>query len=199
MFKHVPNILTIIRFLLIPLLIIVALQGNYISTIIVLTISGITDILDGYIARRFNYITNFGKLMDPLADKATQITLLTVLTIQKIIPVWIIVIVLLKEFLMIAGASFLYGKELVVSSKWYGKLATVLFYIAIVCSLFTEYWNGPLVGHPEYSLPTLPEFHTYIYYLAVVATIFSLIMYIKAFYLQGYLKNVINQENNNKN
>lgn len=199
MFKHVPNILTIIRFLLIPLLIIVALQGDYISTIIVLTISGITDILDGYIARRFNYITNFGKLMDPLADKATQITLLTVLTIQKIIPVWIIVIVLLKEFLMIAGASFLYGKELVVSSKWYGKLATVLFYIAIVCSLFTEYWNGPLVGHPEYSLPTLPEFHTYIYYLAVVATIFSLIMYIKAFYLQGYLKNAINQENNNKN
>lgn len=199
MFKHVPNILTIIRFLLIPLLIIVALQGNYIATIIVLTISGITDILDGYIARRFNYITNFGKLMDPLADKATQITLLTVLTIQKIIPVWIIVIVLLKEFLMIAGASFLYGKELVVSSKWYGKLATVLFYIAIVCSLFTEYWNGPLVGHPEYSLPTLPEFHTYIYYLAVIATIFSLIMYIKAFYLQGYLKNAINQENNNKN
>lgn len=199
MFKHVPNILTIIRFLLIPLLIIVALQGNYIATIIVLTISGITDILDGYIARRFNYITNFGKLMDPLADKATQITLLTVLTIQKIIPVWIIVIVLLKEFLMIAGASFLYGKELVVSSKWYGKLATVLFYIAIVCSLFTEYWNGSLVGHPEYSLPTLPEFHTYIYYLAVVATIFSLIMYIKAFYLQGYLKNAINQENNNKN
>lgn len=199
MFKHVPNILTIIRFLLIPLLIIVALQSDYISTIIVLTLSGITDILDGYIARRFNYITNFGKLMDPLADKATQITLLTVLTIQKIIPVWIIVIVLLKEFLMIAGASFLYGKELVVSSKWYGKLATVLFYIAIVCSLFTEYWNGPLVGHPEYSLPTLPEFHTYIYYLAVVATIFSLIMYIKAFYLQGYLKNVINQENNNKN
>lgn len=199
MFKHVPNILTIIRFLLIPLLIIVALQSDYISTIIVLTLSGITDILDGYIARRFNYITNFGKLMDPLADKATQITLLTVLTIQKIIPVWIIVIVLLKEFLMIAGASFLYGKELVVSSKWYGKLATVLFYIAIVCSLFTEYWNGPLVGHPEYSLPTLPEFHTYIYYLAVVATIFSLIMYIKAFYLQGYLKNAINQENNNKN
>lgn len=199
MFKHVPNILTIIRFLLIPLLIIVALQGDYISTIIVLTISGITDILDGYIARRFNYITNFGKLMDPLADKATQITLLTVLTIQKIIPVWIIVIVLLKEFLMIAGASFLYGKELVVSSKWYGKLATVLFYIAIVCSLFTEYWNGPLVGHPEYSLPTLPEFHTYIYYLAVITTIFSLIMYIKAFYLQGYLKNAINQENNNKN
>lgn len=193
MFKHVPNILTIIRFLLIPIIITFALQDDYIATIIVLTISGLTDILDGYIARRFNFISDFGKLMDPLADKATQITILAVLTIQQIIPLWILVIVLLKEFLMVSGASFLYGKELVVSSKWYGKLATVLFYIAIVCSLFILYWNSSLIGHPEYSMPQLPNFDTYIYYLAVISTIFSLIMYIKAFYLQGYLKKAMKQ------
>ena len=197
MFKHIPNILTIIRFLLIPIIVIFAFEDNYIATIIVLTISGLTDVLDGYIARRFNFISNFGKLMDPLADKMTQVALLGTLTIQKIIPIWIIVIVIVKEFLMVSGASFLYGKELVVSSKWYGKLTTVLFYIAIVCSLFTQYWNGTLIGHPEYSLPRLPEFDTYIYYLAVITTIFSLIMYIKAFYLQGYLKNAIEQESNN--
>lgn len=197
MFKHVPNILTIIRFLLIPIIIIFAIQDNYIATIIVLTISGLTDILDGFIARKFNFISDFGKLMDPLADKATQVALLVTLTIQKIIPIWIILIVIIKEFLMVSGASFLYGKELVVSSKWYGKLTTVLFYIAIVCSLIIQYWNGTLLGHPEYSLPKLPEFDTYIYYLAVITTIFSLIMYIKAFYLQGYLKNAIEQESNN--
>ena len=197
MFKHVPNILTIIRFLLIPIIVIFAFEDNYIATIIVLTISGLTDILDGYIARKYNFISNFGKLMDPLADKMTQVALLGTLTIQKIIPIWIIVIVIIKEFLMVSGASFLYGKELVVSSKWYGKLTTVLFYVAIVCSLFTQYWNGILIGHPEYSLPRLPEFDTYIYYLAVITTIFSLIMYIKAFYLQGYLKNAIEQESNN--
>ena len=112
MFKHVPNLLTIIRFLLIPVIIFFAIKDNYVATIIVLTVSGITDILDGYIARKFNFITDFGKLMDPLADKATQVTLLAVLAIQKIIPFWIIAIVLLKEFCMIAGASFLYGKEL---------------------------------------------------------------------------------------
>lgn len=194
MFKYVPNILTIIRFLLIPVIVIFTLQGNFIATIIVLTISGLTDILDGYIARRFNFISDFGKLVDPLADKATQIALIGTLAIQKIIPIWILIIVLFKEFLMVAGASFLYGKELVVSSKWYGKLATVLFYIALVCSLFIQYWNGPLLGHIEYSLPALPHFDTYIYYLAVIATIFSLIMYIKAFYLQGYLKKAMNQE-----
>lgn len=191
MFKHLPNILTIIRFLLIPVIVVFALNDNYIATIIILTISGITDILDGFIARRFNLISNFGKLMDPLADKATQLTILVVLAVNKVIPSWIMFIVLLKEFLMIAGASFLYGKDLVVSSKWYGKLATVLFYIAIVCSLFILYWNSTLVSHPEYSLPMLPHFDTYIYYLAVFVTLFSLIMYIRAFYLQGYLKKAI--------
>ena len=196
MFKHVPNILTIIRFLLIPIIVIFAFQDDYIATIIMLTISGFTDVLDGFIARKFNFISNFGKLMDPLADKLTQVALLATLTLQGIIPIWIIFVVVIKEFLMVSGASFLYGKELVVSSKWYGKLATVLFYLAIVCSLFVQYWNGTLVGHPEYSVSTLPEFDTYIYYLAVISTIFSLIMYIKAFYLQGYLKNAMQQESN---
>ena len=198
MFKHVPNILTIIRFLLIPILIISAFQHDYVATIIILTLSGITDILDGYIARKFNFISNLGKLMDPLADKATQIALLGALTIQKIIPIWIIVVVVLKEFVMVSGASFLYGKELVVSSKWYGKLATVLFYIAIVCSLFVQYWNVILISKHNFNLYILPEFDTYIYYLAIFATIFSLAMYIKAFYLQGYLNAVEQgQENNN--
>jgi len=192
MFKHVPNILTIVRFLLIPIIVIFAFEDNYIATIIVLTISGLTDVLDGYIARKYNLISNFGKLMDPLADKMTQVALLGTLTIQKIIPIWIIVIVIIKEFLMVSGASFLYGKELVVSSKWYGKLTTVLFYIAIVCSLFTEYWNGTLIN--KYNLSVVPDFHTYIYYLAVITTVFSLIMYIKAFYMQGYLKNAVEQE-----
>ena len=109
MFKHVPNILTIIRFFLIPVIISYLLKGDYIASFIFLTISGLTDVLDGFIARKFNFITNFGKLIDPLADKATQISVLTVLTIQSVIPSWILVVVIVKEFAMIAGASFLYG------------------------------------------------------------------------------------------
>ena len=193
--KHIPNILTIIRFLLIPILIFSAIEHDYVSTIIVLTISGLTDILDGYIARKYNLISDLGKLLDPLADKATQLALLATLTILKFIPVWIVIIVVIKEFLMISGASFLYGKELVVSSKWYGKLATVLFYIAIVCSLFIRYWNVTLIGRFNFNLIHLPKFDMYIYYLATISTVFSLIMYIKAFYVQGYLKKLIEQGN----
>lgn len=188
MAKHIPNILTIVRFILIPFIVGYLNEGNYILAFVFLTISGLTDVLDGFIARKFKFITNFGKLIDPLADKATQISVLTVLTLQNIIPLWILIIVLLKECTLIAGASFLYGKELVVSSKWYGKLSTVLFYVAIVSSFFIRQFNTTLFNHPEYSMSPLPGFDQYIYYLALIMTVFSLFMYIKAFYTQGYLK-----------
>ena len=188
MFKHVPNILTIIRFILIPFIVYYITKEQYILSFIFLTISGLTDILDGFIARKFNFITNFGKLVDPLADKLTQIAILATLVILKIIPSWILFIVILKEAIMIAGASFLYGKELVVSSKWFGKLATVLFYIAIVCSFGIKYWNTSIYNPLDPSSILLPQFDIYIYYLALISTIFSLIMYFITFYKQGYLK-----------
>lgn len=174
--KNIPNILTMLRFVLIPFILYFLSIDNYILTFMFLTLSGITDVLDGFIARKFNFITDFGKLIDPLADKATQLLTLGALVLKNIIPLWILGLLVLKEFVMIAGASFLYGKELVVSSKWYGKLATVLIYVAIVCSLVIK----------QFSLPF--KFDTYIYYLAIISTIFSLIMYIKAFFMQGYLK-----------
>ena len=183
MLKNIPNALTILRFILIIPIIYYILTGQYIAGFIVLTISGLTDVLDGCIARKFNFITNFGKLIDPLADKSTQVAVLAALTFRGIIPLWMLIIVFVKELVMVAGASFLYGKKLVVSSRWYGKLATVLFYVAIVCSLFIEYWNTNI--NPE---AKLFAFDDYIYYLAIITTIFSLIMYFKQFYQQGYLK-----------
>lgn len=186
MLKHIPNALTILRFVLIPFIIISLIHNNYMGAFIILTISGLTDVLDGFIARKFNLISNFGKLMDPLADKLTQLTVLATLAFKSIIPVWMIIVLAIKECTMIAGASFLYGKELVVSSKWYGKLATVLFYIAIVSSLSIRYFALDL------------HFDIFIYYLALIFTIFSLIMYFNAFYRQGYLKKedfkIVNQD-----
>ena len=185
--KHIPNALTILRFILIPFIVVYIVQDKYIEAFVFLTISGLTDVLDGIIARKFNFITNFGKLIDPLADKTTQISILVILALKNIIPMWILVIVFVKEFVMVAGASFLYGKELVVSSKWYGKLATILFYLAIVSSFAIKYWNSVALA-PENSVVTLPQFDIYIYYLALATTIFSLVMYYITFYKQGYLK-----------
>ena len=178
MFKYIPNTLTVLRFLFIPIIIDFIFKGNYLLAFIFFTISGITDILDGFIARKFNFVSNFGKLMDPLADKLTQICVLGSLVIVKIIPIWILLIVMLKELIMIIGASFLYGKNVVVYSKWYGKLATVLFYLAIVISLITKqlgvtgFWSNLDMS---------------VYCFALIATIFSLIMYIKCLYQDGFI------------
>ena len=178
MLKYIPNILTIIRFLLIPVIIFFIFSGNYILAFVFFTISGLTDIADGFIARKFNLISNFGKLMDPLADKLTQIGTLASLVFMNIIPIWILLIVLLKEFIMICGASFLYGKDVVVYSKWYGKLATVLFYIAIVISLLLKQFE--LTGIWE-------NLDLGLYTLALLATIFSLLMYVKDLYNKGFI------------
>lgn len=177
--KYIPNILTISRFVLIPFIVISLLSENYILSIILLSISGITDILDGVIARKFNFISNFGKLIDPLADKATQVSILVTLVFQNVIPLWILVVIFAKEMLMIAGASFLYGKDLVVSSRWYGKLSTTMIYLAMVSSFAINLWNKPLIQHPEYSAKMLPNFDIYLYIIAIVVTIFSLVMYWK--------------------
>ena len=99
------------------------------------------------------------------------------------IPEWILIVIFCKEGIMIAGASFLYGKKLVVSSRWYGKLATVLFYVAIVSTFMINYFNLPY------------NFDIYIYYVALSATIFALIMYYVGFYRQGY----VNKEELNAN
>ncbi len=77
------------------------------------------------------------------------------------------------------GASFLYGKELVVSSKWYGKLATVIFYIAIASSLMVRYFNIPY------------DFSIYIYIIALIMTLVALVLYFKAFNMKKYIKDEI--------
>ena len=174
----IPNALTIIRFLLIPLIIHSVIKGNYLLAFVLFTISGITDIADGFIARKFNLISNFGKLMDPLADKLTQLSMLTILVVKGMIPVWILIIVALKEIVMVCGASFLYGKDVVVYSRWYGKLATVLFYLAIVCSLLLTQYN---INN------WLSDIDLYLYYLAIITTIFAFIMYVKTLYSKGFI------------
>jgi len=86
----------------------------------------------------------------------------------KILPWWIFMIVFIKELVLVISASVLYSKkDVVVYSKWYGKLATTLFYLAIVCSLIMNQFNITFAFRID----------LYLYYLAILATIFSLIMY----------------------
>ena len=172
--KYIPNTLTIIRFIFVPFIIWAITQDNYTAALILYTLSSVTDVVDGIIARKFNVISDFGKLMDPLADKLNQLSVLLTFAIKGIVPAWVITLLLLKEFFMIIGASFLYGKKLVVSSKWYGKLTTVFLFLGVISSLAMRIFN-------------LPKFDIYIYAVTIILAIYSLFSYYMYFYKQGYL------------
>jgi len=134
---YLPNILTAFRFLLVPIFIYVFFKhpnGNIIEATYIFIIAGITDILDGYIARKYDLVTQWGQAMDPLADKLMQITVLICFTIKEYLPTWIIIIVGVKELLLISGGLFLYYKrdKIVIPANKFGKLATIAFYVAII-------------------------------------------------------------------
>ena len=93
----IPNIITIIRILLIPVVVSQLYLKQYIWAFVLLLVSGVTDVADGYIARRFNMVTKLGTILDPVADKLMQFTVFTCLAVYKLIPVWLVVLLFLNQ------------------------------------------------------------------------------------------------------
>lgn len=138
---NVPNALTIARFFMVGVFPYLyfndGIANNKAWAFVVFILAGITDVLDGWIARRYNLITKWGKLMDPLADKLMLLMVLICLALDKVIHYWVIIIIALKELLMILGAIFLLKeREVVVQANVYGKLATFMFYLAVTALIF---------------------------------------------------------------
>ena len=135
---NLPNVLTILRFFMVPIFVwLFFFEGEYgiLAAGGVFVLAGLTDILDGYLARKMNLITDFGKLADPAADKLMQITAFVCLFLKKMVPLWMLIVILLKELSMILVGGLLYRKGTVVSSKGYGKIASTVFYGALALSL----------------------------------------------------------------
>lgn len=139
---NIPNALTTLRFILIPTYLFVyfsKINNSFLFAMIIFFIAGATDVLDGYIARKYNMVTKWGTLLDPLADKLMILTVLFSLSYTNIIPHWVFYVVLIKEISMIIGGFTLFKKyETVVAAKYYGKAATVLFYVSIGILIFNK-------------------------------------------------------------
>ena len=150
--RHLPNILTMLRLLAVPLLAVWMISGKWTESLILFFLAEFTDILDGYIARRYNFISNFGKLADPLADKLIQLTALFLLARGGRLSYWFFYILCGKELAMIIGSLFFLKKEVVVSSNWVGKAAASVLFIGIVLAFintpFSEglLWIGVIIS-----------------------------------------------------
>ena len=173
---NIPNILTTIRFFLVPIFIHVFFsdtENSYIISAVIFLFAGITDVLDGYIARKYNMVTKWGKLLDPLADKFMQLAAIFCLTYKKLVPLWAIYIILIKEMLMVIGSIVLYRRKVVVSASWYGKASTVLFYLAILAIIvldLSHFQRSVLIG------------------IAVGSTLFAFVRYTLNFKRMRYWK-----------
>ena len=130
---NVPNALTVLRILLIIPFVWFFVENKIIPAAVVLVVSGLTDMLDGMIARRFHQFTELGQMLDPLSDKMTQGAVVICLAVSQPVLIPLLAVFVVKEVLMVAGGIYLLKKNKKPGgSEWYGKTATVLFYISFV-------------------------------------------------------------------
>ena len=174
--KHIPNILSVIRITLVFVFIALFFTNHIYIALTVFLLAGATDVLDGYLARRNHWISTLGKILDPVADKMMQFTVLICLYIKEFIPLWFVLPFVIKEaFTLLIGWIVIKRRSVAIVSKWYGKLTVCVFYLTIAISiLFKSFFDQHTVLQVILFVP------------AVAFAIFSLAAYIKHY---AYLKN----------
>ncbi len=180
----VPNLLSIVRLLLIPFIVyLYCFKQMYIEAVVFIVLSGITDVVDGIIARKFDMVSDFGKILDPIADKLTQITVIFCIA-TRVPEMWLIVgMFIAKEVIMLLmGMVAIKKLDSINSARWYGKLNTVVLYATII--LFIIFPNMPSAASITLLL------------ICAVSLVISLGLYIR-FYLMLFRKNTMPKENNN--
>ena len=174
---NIPNTLTAVRLILVIPFAVYFMNEQYLKAIVVLGVSGLTDILDGMIARRFNQFTELGQMLDPLSDKLTQLAMAICLALKQPILIPLLAIFVLKEILMLSAAIFLIGKnkKKPSGSEWYGKTATTLFYIsfAVIVAL-KAVWNFESLPLSAFLLSATAAFMIYAF-VKYARTYFSIL------------------------
>lgn len=132
---NVPNVLTLARIAALPFVVWRFMEGDRYGALAIYVLVVLTDVVDGFIARRYDKITNFGKLMDPLADKLLLLTMLVLFCVEGTLPVGVVALVIAKELAMIAGGCFALSRGIVVHALPIGKAATVAFALAVITLL----------------------------------------------------------------
>ncbi len=143
---NLPNKITIFRVIMIPVFLILMLwpeipYGNYIA-LVVFVIACFSDFVDGYLARKYNLVTNFGKFMDPLADKLLVCSALICFVEFRTVPAWVVIVIIAREFIISGFRLVASDNGLVIAASYWGKFKTAVQ--MIMCILFIFDSNLPL-------------------------------------------------------
>ncbi len=176
---NLPNKLTLFRVILIPFFVFFLLadigigKAGPIVALIIFIAASLTDMLDGKIARKYNLVTNFGKFMDPLADKLLVCSALICLTDLNIVPSWIVIIIIAREFIISGFRLIAAEHQIVIAASMWGKFKTTFQMAAIILLILNM--AASLMIHQVDVIYILGEIALYI---ALVLTIISLIDYL---------------------
>ena len=167
---NLPNKLTILRVIMIPFFVLALLYNGgenqtlrYVAAAIFI-IASLTDMLDGKIARKYNLVTNFGKFMDPLADKLLVCSALICLVELKELPAWMVIVIISRDFIISGFRLVASDNGVVIAASYWGKFKTTFQMIAVVLLI---------VGIPALSMVT-----TAVVWIALILTVISLVDYI---------------------
>ena len=180
----IPNWLSFIRIALIPVFAVLFVQGHQLVAVIVMICAALTDLFDGKIARKFNQVSNLGKILDPIADKLSQMAIVIVLlyTYWENPIKYLFFFFIVKEVLMLLGGALLLSKGMrPTAAEIWGKVATNVFYIAMIIILaFGE--NGALCYVTHFTLPSVVTW--VLVALSAVSALVSLLGYVPGFLKQ---------------
>lgn len=183
----VPNLLSFIRIILVPVFAVLFLQDKLLWAVVVLAISGLSDLFDGKIARRFNQVSELGKMLDPIADKLTQGTIAVLLFITFYraenrtlhLFAWVFLLFIIKELVMLIGGALMIGFGIHPgAAEIYGKAATMAFYLVMLLIMAF----GPEVGAFSNRPGAIANIFTLPDAVMMVLVVISVIMTFVAFF-----------------
>ena len=143
---NLPNKLTLGRIFAIPVFIVALMMDYRVLATVLFIAAAFTDMLDGKIARKYNLVTNFGKLMDPLADKLLTMSAFICLVALGQVPAWMVIVILGREFIITGMRQVAAAEGIVIAAGWSGKIKTVLQMVAIPLLLLNNWPCDPYFG-----------------------------------------------------
>ena len=189
---YVSNLLSLSRFFLtlITILFLVSSLGDkYLYSLVMIIVIWISDLLDGYLARKRNEITELGKIIDPLADKFCIIAISIILLVQNVIPLWFVLIIVLRDVIIFSCGLYLkYVKNIVLMSNRTGKISVFIIGLTLLFSIFFMHFSNNQIFF-SYHTENLELYLKFLIILSITMSIVSLIVYFKRFYSIVFKKN----------
>lgn len=194
----IPNWLCFLRIALIPVFSVLFIKEHYIAAFAAMIVAAVTDLLDGKIARKFNMVSNLGKILDPIADKLSQIAIVIILLVKfwSLMPMlkYVLFLFILKEFLMVCGGALLMAKGMrPVAAEIWGKVATTVFYVFMIVIIAIGP-SGALINIPFFASWELSEAA-----VMVMVVISAVLAFCSLFgYAPGFIRQLKENKKNNE-